>query len=100
MGTIFFGAAGLVLSREAPSPAARIAVAAAAAILVAAVALSRVYLGAHWLSDVLAGVLLGALWLLVWSLILSAVTAGSERDRARAADAVLTRPSPGFHRPS
>ena len=27
------------------------------------VALSRVYLGAHWLSDVLAGILLAAVWL-------------------------------------
>jgi len=72
MATIFFGAAGVVLCREAIPPAARIAIAGAAAILLAAVALSRVYLGAHWLSDVLAGIFLGVLWLVVWVFILPA----------------------------
>ncbi|HEY6050041.1 MAG TPA: phosphatase PAP2 family protein, partial [Thermoanaerobaculia bacterium] len=73
MGTIFFGAAAVVLFREASSPLARILVAAGALVVISAIALSRVYLGAHWLSDVLAGVLLGAAWLLVYALLARAV---------------------------
>lgn len=41
----------------------RIAVVAAAGLIVVAVGLSRVYLGVHWASDVLGGWTFGALWL-------------------------------------
>jgi undecaprenyl-diphosphatase len=37
----------------------------AIAVVIGLVCLARVYLGAHWLSDVLGGVVLGCLWLLV-----------------------------------
>ncbi len=36
--------------------------------LIAAIALSRVYLGVHWISDVAAGVVAGALWVGVTTL--------------------------------
>jgi membrane-associated phospholipid phosphatase len=43
--------------------AARVAAWAAAAGLIAPVGLSRLYLGVHWLSDVVAGAALGIAWL-------------------------------------
>ncbi len=49
-----------------PGRAARGVVVGAAAMLVAAIGGSRVYLGVHWPSDVLAGWLYGTLWALAW----------------------------------
>jgi membrane-associated phospholipid phosphatase len=69
MATMFFGALALVLRREAHDPLLRAAILAGAAAVILCVALSRVYLGAHWLSDVLAGILLGLVWIAVWILV-------------------------------
>jgi membrane-associated phospholipid phosphatase len=71
-------------------PPRRLAAAAIAAtvILVSGVALSRVYLGVHYPSDVAAGVLLGGAWaLLVWR-----VTAAGHASRCNEPD--TPRPSP------
>ncbi len=43
----------------------RLAIASGAAVYVALVAFSRLYLGAHWLSDVVAGAALGLAWVAV-----------------------------------
>lgn len=55
----------MVLLRARPRPEAALAVSSATALLVLGVALSRVYLGVHYPSDVIAGLLLGCGWSLV-----------------------------------
>ena len=58
----FYGALALVLARLLPRWRARLALALAAAALVAVIGLSRLYLGVHYLSDVLAGFAAGLAW--------------------------------------
>ena len=66
---VLLGLAAYVLNRAQAHRAARGLGVAAAAILVTLVAVSRLYLEAHWLLDVVGGFLLGLtyLLLLIWS---------------------------------
>lgn len=57
-----YGILAVLLARSGRR-AARVAAWAAAAGLIALVGLSRLYLGVHWLSDVVAGAALGIAWL-------------------------------------
>jgi undecaprenyl-diphosphatase len=52
----------LVRARERPGPGSAALTVTGAVLLVAAIGWCRVYLGAHWLSDVLTGWLLGGAW--------------------------------------
>ncbi len=61
--TLFYGFLAAYLVCAVAHAWARAAVLFGAAAMVALVALSRVYLGAHYLSDVLAGVAFGSAWL-------------------------------------
>lgn len=63
-----WAAIALVAARRLPSGTRRWAAAAAVAIAVA-VASSRVLLGVHWLTDVIAGVIVGWTWFFVVSLV-------------------------------
>jgi membrane-associated phospholipid phosphatase len=72
-----FAMAALVLSTGA-SPRRRVVVWGVAAAVTVVVGLSRLYLGAHWLSDVLAGWAVGALWVCV----VAAVSLWAERGNA------------------
>lgn len=56
---------GLVLARREPNRRRKTYILGAAATLVAAVGLSRVYLGVHWPTDVVAGWAVGAGWALL-----------------------------------
>jgi membrane-associated phospholipid phosphatase len=79
--TVFYGLIACYLVRRVRSWPARIAVVAACVTMVMLVALSRMYLGVHYLSDVLAASAEGAAWLAV---CITAVSTLQRRRRARA----------------
>lgn len=60
--TVMYGFLAVLMARGLP-PGLRWISYALSATLVTLVAVSRLYLGVHWLSDVLGGMLLGLLWL-------------------------------------
>ena len=63
--TVFYGTLCGIALAHLRSRGARAAAIAAAVAMVLLVTFSRVYLGAHYLTDVLAGVAMGAAWLLL-----------------------------------
>jgi undecaprenyl-diphosphatase len=65
MATIFYGFLAVHLILECTSRPRRLAIAIVAALIVLAVALSRIYLGAHYLSDVLAAIAAGIAWVVL-----------------------------------
>jgi undecaprenyl-diphosphatase len=62
-GLELYGVLAFLAVRELRSRWLRVLVVSAAALVVALIGLSRVYLGVHWPSDVLASWLLGGAWL-------------------------------------
>ena len=64
-----YGALALVLVRRLTGPA-RVACVAAAVLLVSLIGFSRMYLGVHFLSDVLAGFSVGLAWLALCVVVL------------------------------
>ena len=76
---LFYGFLACLLARQAASPGKRAAIVVAASLMVCAVAFSRIYLGAHYLTDVLAGIAEGIAWLAI------CLTAVSHLRRRRAA---------------
>jgi membrane protein DedA with SNARE-associated domain/membrane-associated phospholipid phosphatase len=61
MSTVAYGFLAVLVARQLSLPRRWVAY-ATAAILICLIALSRLYLGAHWLSDVLGGLSLGLAW--------------------------------------
>jgi membrane-associated phospholipid phosphatase len=77
-----YGSVALVLAQRLPTRGKRALVLATAAALVLAIGFSRLYLGVHFLSDVLAGYAAGAAWLALLYLALEARTRYTSRYRA------------------
>lgn len=63
--TVFYGMLAAYLVCVIPRAVPRAMVVGAATVMIVLVALTRVYLGAHYLSDTLAGVAVGCAWLAV-----------------------------------
>jgi undecaprenyl-diphosphatase len=61
LATVVYGFLAVLFSRELPVRY-RVSAYAVAALLILTIAASRLYLGAHWLSDVLGGLSLGLIW--------------------------------------
>ncbi len=63
--TVVFGALSYLAFRTTTRWRAKAAVLALGITLIIAVSLSRVYLGVHWISDVVAGIAAGTLWVAI-----------------------------------
>jgi undecaprenyl-diphosphatase len=70
MSAIVYLTLGALLARTQPDRAVKAYVLVVAVILTVLVGVSRVYLGVHWPTDVLAGWALGGLWALVCLLVM------------------------------
>jgi len=62
MAMVAYGFLAIIICREI-SPARRLFIYVSAGILICMIALSRLYLGAHWFSDVIGGLSLGLIWI-------------------------------------
>lgn len=85
VATAVYGALAVLLLRSRLPPAVRIGGALVLGALVAAVALSRVYVGVHSVADVAGGVCLGLAWLSACVASLRA-RGGAQRRRRRGRD--------------
>ena len=79
MATVFFGGLAAIVFHLTKKIGPRVVAVFAATGMVIAVAVSRVYLGAHWATDTFAGMLTGGVWVVAFA----ATTETWERARAK-----------------
>lgn len=65
MSTLFYGAVAALVLHLSRNRALRAATLVLATVVILAVCYSRIYLGAHWATDVAAGILVGLFWVSV-----------------------------------
>ena len=65
MSTLFYGAAAALVLHLSRNRALRGAALALATFIILSVSYTRIYLGAHWTSDVGGGILVGLFWVSV-----------------------------------
>ncbi len=75
---------GALLAHTQPSRAVRLYLLSLAAVLSILIGLSRLYLGVHWPSDVLAGWAFGSAWALMFWIVSRGAEAASGREAAEA----------------
>ncbi len=80
LSTVFFLTLGVMLARATKKKPLRIYVLGVAAALALLVGASRIYLGVHWTSDVVAGWSLGAAWAMTCSLVERSIARRIRRD--------------------
>lgn len=88
LSTVFYLSIGVMLTRAFPHRRFKAYVLGAAMLIALLVGATRIYLGAHWASDVLAGWSLGAAWAMLLWLVAWAV----QRAQARRAGGLHDEP--------
>lgn len=90
LATVFYLTLGVMLTRAFPRRHIKVFVMGAAILIALLIGLTRVYLGAHWASDVIAGWGAGAAWAMVLWLAAYAV----QRHQARHSAGLHDAPTP------
>jgi membrane-associated phospholipid phosphatase len=88
-----YGAFAIIVLRDVRTLRGRALVLGALAVLLALIGFSRIYLGAHFFSDVLAGYSLGTAWLMICVLALTVHEHRSREGSGRTTDYVESRSS-------
>lgn len=86
LSTVFYLSLGVMLTRAFPQRRLKAFVLGAALVIAMLIGLTRVYLGAHWASDVLAGWSVGAAWAMALWLAAYAVARRQKVHLARLRD--------------
>jgi membrane-associated phospholipid phosphatase len=88
-----YGAFAIIVLRDVRTWRGRALVLGTLAVLLALIGFSRIYLGAHFFSDVLAGYSLGTAWLMICVLALTVYEHRSREESGRTTDYVESRSS-------